>query len=348
MTATSSLDTTKFGSFSVTINPPQKSAFTYDGITHTSWSSGEYSSTAGPTSEDALASTGAGWAGVLVTWYQANATSTTISPNITQSPTSPTDSDVIAAITELHNKGLKVMLKPHVDLEDGNWRGTISPAPADVNAWFSNFTNFIVHFAQLAQNNNVEMLCFGTEYADMSGSANQANWTSVIQAIRNVYTGKLAYAANATYATDEFTSVSFWNQVDVIGLDGYFPLTDHADPTIKQLVAAWSNNKNGENIVQDVKNFASAHSGKPIIFTEIGYRSIAGANEAPWDYSTTGPADDLEQQDCMEAMYEVWGQAGSVISGKMWWDWPVPVPSASDTDYNPRGKPAQTVLLNWQ
>lgn len=68
-----------------------------------------------------------------------------------------------------------------------------------------------------------------------------------------------------------------------------------------------------------------------------------------FDYSTTGPADDSEQQDCYEAMYEVWSQQNSLMRGNFWWAWPVPPADLStDTDYNPRDKPAQTVLQNWQ
>ena len=342
VTATSNADSTKSGSKTITITQagPTISNFDYKGITHVSWSNGEYSSSTGTSAQDALAATGANWVGVLVTQYMATRTSNTIS-----TPT-PSDTDVVAAIQELHARGLKVMLKPHVDVQDGTWRGQI--APSDVAAWFQSFTAFITHYAQLAQDNHVEMLCFGTEYASMSGSSNQASWTAVITAIRGIYTGPLAYAANATFSTDEFKSVSFWDQVDVIGLDAYFSLTNHSDPTVAELVAAWSSNLNGENILGDIENFSNAHPGKPLIFTEIGYRSAAGTNTRPYDFSFSAPADNTEQQNCYEAMYEVWSAQSSWMKGNFWWAWPVPVPAANDTDYNPRNKPAQTVLENWQ
>jgi hypothetical protein len=341
VTATAVGDTTKSGSATVTVTAAQHAAFTDHGVNHVSWSAGEYASPAGATSEDALAATGTGWAGVLVTWYQADAHATTIAPQ----NYSPTDNDVISAITELHNQGVKVMLKPHIDALDGSWRGTFQPS--DPDAWFASFTNFIVHWAQIAQAQGVEMLCFGTEYAQLTGAANLTRWTAVVNTIRSNYTGSLAYAANATYGGDEFTSVAFWSQVDVMGLDAYFPLTNHSDPTLAELVQAWSHNKNGENIVAAVSNFAGAHPGKPVIFTEIGYRSLAGANTAPWDWSVSGTADNMEQQLCYEAVYEVWSQHTSAMTGNFWWAWPVPAPASGDTDYNPRNKPAQTVLRNW-
>ena len=326
------------------IPPATKSGFLYRGITHTSYQPNEYNTGAGTTAQDALAATGATWAGVLVTQYQADATATTIAPDPNRTPT---DAAVVAAITEFHNRGLKVMLKPHVDSEDGAWRGTFQPS--NPTAWFSSFQTFIVHYATLARDNNVEMLCFGTEYTKLSGTTFQSDWAAVIAAIRNAgYTGLLAYAANATFAGDEFTSVSFWDQVDVIGLDAYFPLTSKTDPTITQLIAAWSSNKNGENVVADVQNFANAHPGKPVIFTEIGYRSVAGANTAPYDFTLAGAVDPIEQENCYEAMYEVWSQENSLMKGNLWWSWSVPMPASNDTDYTPWTKVAETVLKNWQ
>jgi hypothetical protein len=343
ITATSVADSSKSGTATITANPQRKSGFVYGGLTHVSWGTDEYSTAAGTASQDALAETGATWAGVLVTWYQPNATATTIAPNPNSTPS---DAAVIAAIQEFHNKGLKVMLKPHVDGADGSWRGTFQPS--DVDAWFQSYTAFIEHFATLAQDNNVEMLCMGTEFVDLTVAANRDRWLAVIVAIRAIYTGPLTYAANATYGGDEFTSVSFWDQVDVIGLDAYFPLTDRNDPTLGQLVAAWSSNRNGENIVADVLNFAGAHPGKPVIFTEIGYRSASGTNTRPYDWSFSAPADNLEQQNCYEALYEVWSPESSVMKGDFWWAWSVPAPASGDTDYTPRQKPAQTVLQGWQ
>lgn len=347
ITATSTADSTKSGTATVTVLAPHSSGFTYKAVTLTSYSTGEYSEGIAKTSEDALAATGVTWAGVLVTQFMPTATSTSIAPVSGQTPS---DADVIAAITEFHAQGVKVMLKPHVDVSDGTWRGAIHPT--DTNAWFASFTTFITHYAQLAQSHGVEMLCFGTEYATMTGAANEIAWNNVIAAIRAVYTGPLAYAANASGIPDEFTSVSFWDQVDVIGMDAYFPLTDHADPTLAQLVAAWSSNKNGENLVQAVVNFAGAHPTKPLIFTEIGYMSAAGTNIEPWQYTPDGTVtatpDQTEQQNCYEAMYEVWSQHTDVMKGNFWWSWQISPPATGDIGYAPWLKQAQGVLEAWQ
>jgi uncharacterized membrane protein len=326
---------------------PTQSGFFYNGITHTSFQPDEYDNFGQPTgqgtdSRTELAATHASWTGVLATWYQSNATATTIAADSTRTPT---DTAVIFAINELHAKGIKVMLKPHVDSEDGAWRGTFQPSNLD--AWFQSFTSFILHYAQIAQNENVELLCFGTEYVQLSGAQNQARWDAVIAAIRQVYAGKLVYAANATFTGDEFTSVSFWDKVDLLGIDGYFPLTNHADPTLPELIAAWRNNEFGEDLVATVQNFADAHQ-KPLIFTELGYESVAGTNTAPFSFTLSGTFDPTEQDNCYTAFYTVWAPENSWMLGIFWWDWPVQPPSTNDLTYNPRGKPVESVLKTFQ
>ena len=318
-----------------------QSGFEYNGITHVSWWFDEYTYSDATTSRDVLAATNANWAAVLVTWYQDNANSTVIAR---QTESTPTDDAIRTAILELHNHALKVMLKPHVDPLNGQWRGEISPS--NIDAWFASYSQFILHYAQMAQDLDIEAFCLGTEFKTISGAANRNRWIGVIDAIRGVYSGFLTYAANATSPADEFTSVSFWDHLDLLGLDAYFPLTDRTDVSLADLIAAWRRNRFEEDAVAAAQNFADSRQ-KPVIFTEIGYKSVDGANREPWNFSLSGAYDPNEQRDCYEAAFSVWSQQSSWMKGIFWWAWPVPAPGPEDTDYNPRGKPAEAVLKAW-
>jgi hypothetical protein len=326
-----------------------KSGFTYNGIVYTSWWYDEYGNYYDPpvatgaatTSMDQLAQTNANYAAVLVTQYVATGTSTTIAPDSTKTPL---DDQVAFAIQGFHNQGLKVFLKPHVDSLDGTWRGQF--APTSIPAWFASFQTFIVHYATLAQANNVEGLVIGTEYKTLSVAANESYWATVIAAIRAVYSGQIAYAANAVSAGDEYSTVSFWPLVDLIGMDGYVGLTTQNDPTVAQLVSAWSNSpeNGGFNAVAAYQNLNTTYN-KPVIFTEIGYESTAGTNTEPWNSSLSNGYDPTEQANCYEAFFEVFSQQTSWMKGVFWWDWEVPAPVASNTGYSPNGKPAGTTEL---
>ena len=100
--------------------------FQFYGITHVSWWFDEYTYATATASRNDFAATNANWAGVLVTWYQPSITANAMAPSSTQTPT---DAAVKQAIQEFHNKGIKVMLKPHVDVNDAasSWRGNINP-----------------------------------------------------------------------------------------------------------------------------------------------------------------------------------------------------------------------------
>ncbi len=325
-----------------TATPPPGGTFEYAGITHVSWWHDEYSSPAATTSRSALEATGARWGGLLVTWYMETKSSNTIAPHPDQSND---DDGVLRAIDEMHALGLKVMLKPHVDVRDGTWRAQI--VPPDPGLWFESYAAFLDHYVAIAAERRVEMLCIGTELASMSGSAHAAQWANLIARVRGRYAGILTYAANGVEPGDEFTSVSFWDRVDLLGADVYTPLTDKTNPTRAELAAGWRRNRYGHDMVATFTNFQRAY-GRPLVFTEIGYRSGDGANRTPWDWATSMVSDPAEQADCYAAMYEVWSGESSWMKGPFWWAWDVSPPAAGDTGYNPRGKPAEDALRQWQ
>jgi hypothetical protein len=233
------------------------------------------------------------------------------------------------------------MLKPHADSADGTWRGEFDPL--DPERWFASYRAFLMHYVELASTLGVEGLMIGTEYRRLSGNTYREYWCSLIREIRAQFPGILTYAANASRIDDEFTGVSFWDQLDVIGLDAYFALTRHWRPTVEQLVAAWHHNADRTDLVGAIRAFASSQ-GKPVIFSEIGYRSVTGANTQPWNYSLEGSYDAEEQANCYQAFFETWMPHASWMLGAFWWNWQaIPGPPAL-TDYTPQRKPAREVL----
>jgi hypothetical protein len=317
-----------------------RSGFTYRGIDHVSWWFDEYTYGSAADSRAELLATRANWAGLLVTWYMTSRESN----EIAAAGNSPTDASVQAALRDLRGRGLKVMLKPHVDVQDGTWRAQIRPR--DPAAWFASYRVFLLHWARLAQEAGAEMLCVGTELASLSGSDRAAEWTALLAEVRTVYRGLLTYAANAVTPGDEFTSVAFWAQLDVAGLDAYVPLTDSMSPSRADLVRGWSRGRYGDDMLLAFRNWAKSH-GKPVVMTEVGYRSGDGTNRAPWDWGASLAHDPGEQADAYDAAYQVFSRETEWFKGVFWWAWSVPAPGPSDTGYDPRRKPAADVLRSW-
>jgi hypothetical protein len=131
------------------------------GITYVTWDRVAYGKGFSDLSMSKLSSLGCRYIAIVTTWYQTDYNSTEIRPGAY----TPTDEGLAHAIGQAHNLGLKVMLKPHLDLvKGGYWRGEIQfNNDADWEAWFKSYGNFIAHYAALAEKENVELLCIGVE-----------------------------------------------------------------------------------------------------------------------------------------------------------------------------------------
>ncbi|HLF28483.1 MAG TPA: hypothetical protein VJG32_19285 [Anaerolineae bacterium] len=306
------------------------------GIAYAAWQPGEYSFAESDQALERYAALGGGWISLIVTGYQDNIDAT----SIVKSAATPTDADLIHVIDQARRLGLKVMLKPHVDLANDplRWRGEIGfhfifeQQWAD---WFSSYRRFIEHYAQLAEAHSVEQFSIGTELA--STSHRGADWRGVIAGVRARYTGRITYAA---MHSGEETRIRWWDAVDLIGVDAYYPLTYKPRPSLSALRASWT------AYVSRLARLAAAW-GKPILITEIGYRSREGAARQPDDWATAGPIDLQAQANAYQAAFEsLYHQPW--FAGMYWWMWfPNSRGGLADDSYTPFGKPAEDILRVW-
>jgi len=296
----------------------------------------------GPGADRALAqlrATGATWASVLVTGYQNTVDSTSIDRS---SDATPTDASLVRAIRRAHELHLRVMLKPHVDLasDPSHWRGQIGPAFGDDEwaAWFASYREFIVHYAQLAADTGCEQFSVGCELDSTVG--HEAEWRALVAAVRAVFHGTLTYADDMVEWDPQ--AVAWWDRVDLIGEDAYPTLTHKLHPTVADLLHGWRT-----SYLPKLKALADRW-GKPVILTEIGYRSILGGAQQPADWQREGPVDLQVQARAYSAALTVVAHRGW-IRGLYWWQWE-PDPAAGgekDTGFSPHGKPAEKILRTW-
>ncbi len=305
------------------------------GISFTGYSRNAYSGWLAEESLKNLKKTNAQWISLLVTAYQDNVNSTVIDFN---SAYTPSDDSVRQIINYAHGLGLKVMLKPHVDLlnDPNHWRGQIGQNfnEASWQQWFSSYRQFILHYAQMAAETGVEQFCIGCE---LDSTVHRAqDWRQIISEIRRVYSGPLVYADDQLESKPE--AVTFWDALDLIGQDLYPTLTSRTNPSVADLCTGWS------RLLVKIKNLSDKW-GKPVLITEIGYRSVRGGAQNPWDWQKMGPVDLVVQRKGYEAALRM--VAGRpYIAGMYWWQW-FPDPSLggpSDTSYTPFRKPAEKVL----
>jgi hypothetical protein len=185
----------------------------------------------------------------------------------------------------------------------------------------------------------VELFSIGTELANTSTPAWESEWKELINKIKENYSGRLVYSAN----WDEYSCVGFWDKLDFIGIDAYFPLTKKKDPTKEELIVSWK----GYAVELD-KWLKDKGWNKPVIFSEIGYSSAAGTNREPWVSFAEIPGetvDQEEQADALEAMLTVlttypW------FRGFYWWSY-FPQERWSPLGFTIRGKKAEEVFSSW-
>ncbi len=255
-----------------------------------------------------------------------------------------TDVGVRVTTKEAHEKGIKVMLKPHLwitrPIDDG-WRSSIGfKTKAQWEQWEAGYTKFIMHFARLAKELNIEILCIGAEFTNAVLSR-PLYWKNLIRQIRKVYPGKLTYAANWY---KEFEDTDIWRYLDYISVQCYFPLTKKEKPTITEILNGW---KPHLKTIEAV----SAKYNKPVLLAEIGYTNKKGATIKPWEWSNRAPAhllDQSEQANAYEALFRAFGDK-KWLAGIFIWKWyPSHNRVSSDRiNFSPQNKPAADVLKKW-
>jgi hypothetical protein len=309
----------------------------HKGMVYAAWSEKGYSNANSVSSMEQMRSLGAEWAGLVTTWYQDKYNSTQISRLNSKTPS---DESLIFAIRKLHELKFKVMLKPHLDLvtSEGNWRGDIEPAnPEEWQKWFDNYSAFILHYVNIASQESVELFCIGTELTKAT-LAQPRQWRDLISKIRKVYKGKLTYAANWH---NEFSQIEFWDALDYVGIDPYFPLVCSLRPKVEELKSAW------EDWIKRIEEWQKKIN-KPVILTEIGYKSSTDATDEPWQHVSIGELDLQLQTNCYEALFQsFWDKPW--FYGVYWWYWGVHPNMGGEFNrgFTPQNKPAQDIIAEW-
>jgi hypothetical protein len=301
------------------------------GFNFTSWSHDEYASRHAARSLNDLAATGADSVALITSWYQPNARSTRIRPLAWRTPT---DRSLARAIRRAKRLGLRVLLRPTVESRDGTPRARLRPR--SVPAWFGSYRGFIKHYASLSQRLGVDMLSVGLEYRSLDGPGNAADWRRVIEAVRPRFTGPLTYGANGA---DAWKRVRFWDALEVIGIDAYFPLSNGGTPSTAEIARRWA------RYLTPMRSLAG-RTGKPIFLTEVGFPSTVDAAAEPW--SSEGRYSGGAQRRALAGTFRAF--AGKPWLGGLYiWEWNANPRSAGpgDTGHSPQDKPAERSIPIW-
>lgn len=244
---------------------------------------------------------------------------------------------IIVSIKKSHHYKMSVMLKPHLWVNHGFYTGDLNfSTAAEWEKWESDYEKYILEFAQLAQKEKIELFCFGTELGN-AVAARPEYWLQLIQKIKKIYKGKLTYAAN----WDDFEKFPFWTELDYIGIDAYFPLSDAKTPAIPDLNEAWQ-----QHILKIEK--LQAKTNMKVIFTEFGYRNSDHSAKEPWKENEK-IINNLAQANAYESLFQTLTQK-SWFAGGFAWKWYADNyhrEKKNIIDYTPQEKPALETIKKW-
>ncbi len=234
-------------------------------------------------------------------------------------------------------QGIKTMIKPQLWSRD-LWIGDMNyDTQAEWDSFHADYTQFICYWAHLADSLNADLFCIGTEIK-YSAMNHPAYWRGLIDTIRQLYSGPLTYAPN----WDEYGFITFWDQLDYIGIDAYFSLLPDKTPTVCALKEAWI------PIVAEIEKVQQQYN-KPVLFTEFGYLTLDGCAYETWVLEKNRGSVEINQQaqaNAVQALLETFGEKTWWAGGFQWkWysDLQLSTRNYAD-DYSPQNKLASQVL----
>ena len=216
-------------------------------------------------------------------------------------------------IREAHARGMSIMVIPHIAYwgSPWSWRGAIEfQKPEDQARFFETYGAFLERVARAAS--DADGFSIGNELDRLTCCEKQ--WRAIIATLRPLTKAKLTYASN----WGDYQRVPFWDALDAIGVEAYFPLCEKPDPSAEELAAAWRGR---------IAELRALHerTGKPVVFTEIGYTLSLEAASKPWaDGRVRGPQRELAealQQRCLESALSAIEPEQDWLRGAFLWKW---------------------------
>jgi hypothetical protein len=246
---------------------------------------------------------------------------------------------VLRAVHQAHAAGLRVLLVPHLWVESGSWRGELDPGDDAAWAqWTRSYARFLRAWADVAREARVEMLAVGVELRTWVTTSRAPSFAGLLREVRLLYPGLITYAAN----WDDVGDTVILGDLDVIGVNAFFPLAQKSGATLPDLV------EGARSQAARLAELARTWH-KPILFTEFGYTTRRDCAVEPWLWPEQVKGVTVDQRGQAEAYYALL----SALLEQPWFAgffvWrvftdPDDVTQEPEWGFSPHGKLAELVL----
>ncbi|MCS6898946.1 MAG: hypothetical protein RMJ98_04385, partial [Myxococcales bacterium] len=224
-------------------------------------------------------------------------------------------------------------------VESGEWRAVIDPEGDEGWAqWAASYRKFVEAWATVAEEGEADLLSVGVEQRSWVTTRRAPLYREVLAAVRSRYRGPLTYSAN----WDDAEDTVIWGELDVIGINAFYPLADREGATFEVLL------EGGRRVAARVAALGERWR-RPVLFTEIGYTARPDPAVRPWEWPdgmSNVKVDEVAQADAYAALIaplmDLPGFAGFFV-WRFYAD-PEDVSQEAEWGFSPRGKRAEQVL----
>jgi hypothetical protein len=222
-----------------------------------------------------------------------------------RSPGSETDIGLIHATRLARARGFRVLYKPHLWVSGGSWPGDVEmQSEADWQVWWRSYRRYILHHALLARWAGADLFSVGVELSKTVDR--EAEWRELIAAVRLVFPGAVTYSGNWH---GDLEKVRFWDALDLIGVDAYYPLAESPQAGTAEL-------EKGAAAIAGRLAAASRRAGRPVLLTEVGFAARRGAWVAP--HTEGGEYSEDDQARSYRALFKALGRPRWLAGTFVW------------------------------
>ena len=250
-------------------------------------------------------------------------------------PGSETDVGLIHVTRLARERGFHVLYKPHLWIPHGSWPGEVEmKSEEDWARWWQSYRRYVLHHAFLARWAGADLFSVGCELSKTV--KREAEWRDLIAAVRLLYPGVVTYSGN-WYG--DLEGVHFWDALDVIGIDAYYPLAPSPQATRADL------DRGAREIAQRFAA-ASRRAGKKILLTEVGFAARKAAWVAP--HTEGGEASEADQALAYQSLFAALARHSWLAGTFIWKAFSAPeARGRGEADFRFQGRRAEGVIREY-
>ncbi len=226
---------------------------------------------------------------------------------------------------------IQASLYPMLEIDNNKtigtvWRGYLNFFGVTLKNFFQQYTALLLELVDISLAAQTPYFYVGSELASLThNSAARGHWEQLIFELRTKIQNSAHSSMNLSYAAhwEEYLTVPFWRQLDQIGINAYFPLTDHETARgIGRPPQTVIENNLSRQLAQ-LERFANLQK-RPLALSEFGLTRFDQTTARPWQQSPSEINDPNEQLTAYRALFNILKTQDPWLTSVNLWHWQLP------------------------